>query len=89
MTRDEDINLESGEYLPVGHIWKFDLEKTFGLDFGLKCNFSKKTRIEHVMLKFLATIENTRKIKSEDLNQKPGKVNKNNSGKLLIAIFKT
>ena len=24
--RDEDIDLESGEYVPVGHIWKFDLE---------------------------------------------------------------
>ena len=24
--RDEDIDLESGEYEPVGHIWKFDLE---------------------------------------------------------------
>ena len=25
--RDEDIDLESGEYVPVGHIWKFDLEE--------------------------------------------------------------
>ena len=25
--RAEDIDLESGEYVPVGHIWKFDLEK--------------------------------------------------------------
>ena len=25
--RDEDIDLESGEYVPVGHIWKFDLER--------------------------------------------------------------
>ena len=24
--RDEDIDLESGEYVPVGHVWKFDLE---------------------------------------------------------------
>ena len=24
--RDEDIDLESGEYVPVGHIGKFDLE---------------------------------------------------------------
>ena len=24
--RDEDIDLESREYVPVGHIWKFDLE---------------------------------------------------------------
>ena len=26
--RDEDIDLESGEYVPVGHIWKFDLERS-------------------------------------------------------------
>ena len=26
--RDEDIDLESGEYVPVGHIWNFDLEKS-------------------------------------------------------------
>ena len=25
-TRDEDIDLESGDYLPIGHIWKFDLD---------------------------------------------------------------
>ena len=25
-TRDEDIDLESGDYLPFGHIWKFDLD---------------------------------------------------------------
>ena len=42
--------------MPVGHICKFDLEKTFSLDFGVKCNFSK-TRIELVMLKILATTE--------------------------------
>ena len=45
--------------MPVGHIWKFDLEKAFNLDFGVKCNVSK-IRIEHVMLKFLATTQNTR-----------------------------
>ena len=49
--------------VPVGHISKIDLEKTFSLDFGVKCNF-KKIRIEHVMLKFLATTENTKKIRS-------------------------
>ena len=27
--------------VPVGHISKFDLEKTFSLDFGVKCNFLK------------------------------------------------
>ena len=26
-TRNEDIDLEFGEYVPVGHIWKFDLEQ--------------------------------------------------------------
>ena len=31
----EDIDLESGEYVPVGHILKFIL------DFGLKCFFEK------------------------------------------------
>ena len=46
--------------MPVGHIWKFDLERTFTLDFGVKCNCSK-TRIVQVMLKFLATTENIRK----------------------------
>ena len=35
ITRDEDIDLESGEYVPVGHILKFIL------DFGLKCFFEK------------------------------------------------
>ena len=27
--------------VPVGHISKFDLEKTFSLDFAVKCNFLK------------------------------------------------
>ena len=51
--------------MPVGHIWKFDLEKLFSPIFGLKSNFSK-SRIEHVMLNFRVTTENTRKIRSED-----------------------
>ena len=34
-TRDEDIDLESGEIVPVGHIGNF------GLDFGGSCNFEK------------------------------------------------
>ena len=74
--------------MPVGHIWKFDFEKTFSLDFGVKCNFSK-IRVEHVMLKFLATTESIRKIKSEDSNYNRGKVVKNSSGKLLFAISDT
>ena len=46
--------------MPVGNIWKFDLEKTFSLDFAVKCNFSK-IRFEHVILNFIATTENMRK----------------------------
>ena len=34
-TCDEDIDLESGEYVPVGQIWKFDF------DFGEQINFEK------------------------------------------------
>ena len=48
------------EVVPVGHIWKFELEQRKRHDFGVKWNFSK-IRIEHVMLKFLATTENIRK----------------------------
>ena len=36
-TRNQDISLESGEYVPVGYIWKFDL------DFGDKKGFLKKS----------------------------------------------
>ena len=35
MTLDEDIDLESGEYVPVGHICKFDLEQHKKHDFGV------------------------------------------------------
>ena len=65
--------------MSVGHIWKFDLEKTFSLDIGLKCNFSK-IRIELVMLKFLATTEKTRKIGSEDSNYSREKKSKEAAG---------
>ena len=34
--RDEDIDLESGEYVPVGPIWKFDHEQRKKHDFGVK-----------------------------------------------------
>ena len=61
--------------MPVGHNWKFDLEKTFSLDFGVQFNISI-IRIEHVMHKFIAAIENTRKIRSEDLSYNRGKVEK-------------
>ena len=40
-TRDEGIDLEYGEYVPVGHIWKFDLEECKLRNFGRKFNFSK------------------------------------------------
>ena len=37
--------------VPVGHFWKFDLEKTFSLDFGMKCNFSKNSnRVYHAQV---------------------------------------
>ena len=45
--------------MPVGHIWKFDLEEYGQRNFGVKCNFSK-IRIEPVMLNFLAKTENLR-----------------------------
>ena len=41
-------------YVPVGHIWKFDLEEYEIRGFGMKFNFSK-IRIKPVMLSFLAT----------------------------------
>ena len=41
LTRNEDIDLEFGEYVPVGHIWKFDLKQRKRHDFGVKWNFSK------------------------------------------------
>ena len=74
--------------MPVGHIWKFDLEKTFSLNFEVKSNFSK-IRIEHVMLKFLATTEKIRKTRSEGSNYNRGKSVKNSRGNLLFAISDT
>ena len=48
-------------YVPVGHIWKFDLERSKKtLDFGVKFNFSK-FRMEPVMHDFLARTENQKK----------------------------
>ena len=47
--------------VPVGHIWKFDLERSKKtLDFGVKFNFSK-FRMEPVMHDFLARTENQKK----------------------------
>ena len=59
-TRDEDIDLESGEYVPVGHIWKVDLEehklRNFGrklifqiFEWSLSCStFSRKLKIPEI-----------------------------------------
>ena len=43
-------------FVPVGHIWKFDLEQYEQRNFGVKWNFSK-IRIEPVMLNFLAQLK--------------------------------
>ena len=51
--------------VPVGHIWKFDLEEYGQRNFGVKCNFSK-IRIEPVMLNFLAKTENLRKTRPKN-----------------------
>ena len=71
--------------MPVGHIWKFDLEEYGQRNFGVKYNFLK-IRIEPVMLNFLAKTENLRNTRSERPNEKRGKVVEFSSGKLLFAI---
>ena len=71
--------------MPVGHIWKFDLEEHELRNFGRKFNFSK-IRIEPVMLKFLAKTENLRNRRSEHPIYNRGKVLEKSSGKLLFAI---
>ena len=58
--------------MPVGHIWKFDLEQRLVLIFGWNDVFSKII-IESVMLKFLA-ISEYEKVKSEEPNNNRGKV---------------
>ena len=83
-----DIDLESGENVPVGHIWKFDLVQHEQRDFGVKWCFSK-IRIEHVILNFLATTENLRYKRSERPNNNRGKKVKFSSGKLLLAFSDT
>ena len=53
--------------VPVGHIWKFDLEEHETHGFEMKFNFSK-IRMEPVMLSFLATTENIEyKIRTTEL----------------------
>ena len=72
-------------FVPVGHIWKFELEQREKHNFGVKWIFSKN-RIEHFMLNFLATTENLGNIRSEQPNYNRGKVVGDSSGKLLFAI---
>ena len=56
--------------MPVGHIWKFDIEEYEIRSFGMKFSFSKN-RIVPVMLNFLATTENIRnKIRTTELQQR-------------------
>ena len=43
--------------MPVGHVWKFDLEEHEKQGVGMKFNFSK-IRMEYFMLNFIATTEN-------------------------------
>ena len=60
-------------YVPVGHIWKFDLEEYELRNFGMKFNFSK-IRIEPVMPNFLAKTENLKNTRSKRPNYNRGKV---------------
>ena len=59
--------------VPVGHIWKFDVEKHEIRNFGRKFNFSK-FRMGPVMLNFLAKTENLRNRRSERPMYNRGKV---------------
>ena len=73
-------------FVPVGHIWKFDLEEYEQRNFEMKCNFSK-IRIEPVMLNFLAKTENLRNTRLEPPNYNRGKIMKKSSGEIAIRIF--
>ena len=77
--RSGHIDLDTGEYAPVGYIWKFDLELYEQRNFGVKWNFSK-IRIEPVMLNFLATTENLRNTRREQSYYNRGKVVKKAAG---------
>ena len=72
--------------VPVGHIWKFDLEEYEQRNFGVKCNFSK-IRIEPVMLNFLAKTENLRKTRSEQPNDNRRKSGKKKQREISIRSF--
>ena len=77
------LHLDS--YVPVGHIWKFDLEGYKLRNFGMKFKFSKN-RNEPVMHNFLAKTENLRNTRSERPDNNRGKVVNLSSGKLLFPI---
>ena len=70
--------------VPVGHIWKFDLEEYKLRNFWIKFIFSKY-RIEPVMLNFLAKTENLKKTRSEQPINNRGKAVNLSCGKLLFA----
>ena len=61
--------------MPVGQIWKFDLEQYEQHDFGVKWKISKIQK-EYVMLNFLGTTENLRNTRPEQSNYDRGKVAK-------------
>ena len=65
--------------MPVGHIWKFDLEEYKLHNFGRNFNFSK-IRIEPVMLNFLAKTENLRNRSRERPNYNRGRVLEKSAG---------
>ena len=65
--------------MPVGPIWKFDLEEYELRNFGMKFNFSK-IRIESVMLNFLAKTEYLRNARSEQRFTIAGKYLKKAAG---------
>ena len=65
--------------MPVGHIWKFDLEEHELQDFGRKFSFSK-IRMEPVMLNFLAKTENIKNGRLEHPIYNRGKVLKEAAG---------
>ena len=75
-------------YVPVGHIWKFDLEEYGQRNFEVKFNFFK-IQFEPFMLIFLAKTENLRNTRSERPNKKRGKVVKFSSGNLLFPTSET
>ena len=72
--------------MPVGHIWKFDLEGYELRNFGRKFNFSK-IRIEPVMLNFLARTENLRNREQKNRFTIAGKYLKKKQQEIAIRNF--